>query len=739
MHTDISIIIPVYNTEKYLRECLESVINQTFKNIEIICIDDGSTDESLKILNEYQQKDSRIIVKSQKNQKISAARNNGYKIATGKYVYFLDSDDYLYRETALETIYNSLEANQADIAVWGIIALEDGEFIGHHTMPKIRAYFNAPKEFNMISLCSSTTYRMFRKDFLDAHNITFGEQIRFAEDTIYSLECHLYNPKYVVINDTLHVYRKYHASSTANKQNRMRRLLNSIKYFESKEVYQKQPLEVKLRIVELWLGTAEYFYRVSDKTLSEHKAFTEILKFYENIYGKRELKKVDIYNKAILLAKKRYITILQKIFSSVNQDNHKVISILGVKLKFKYSKKQRPIETIGKFIKSYFLFPWYTYKTYKKIDKVTSEIKESSKPEYYSVPNTNILSSYRQLVCTTGFGHSGSGAVLDYLSEFSNVTTLGYHDTNDGSGYTKQNSDELDIFRAAGSVMDMERIFNTSNYFLDDLTIKHFLTVAEYFYRQGGIFNDYFWELTKKFVDNITDLKVKTDNGFEGLYFYQFFSAITKYANLRSPLLRDILPQDRYIYYLKNLSISEYRKIAKEYITGVLHSIESNEFLVWDQMFTTSKLESEKNIDYFGDFKQICVYRDPRDVYVTGINLKASWMPHNPIDFVKWFYHRGCPAYLEAPKHPNIMIIRFEDFVLNYEEISRQINEFVGLNEKEHMHKLEYFNPDISINNIGIYKTYEKQNEIKYIEEKLSDYCFYGEKHKSNIVKVYTT
>ena len=91
----ISIIIPVYNVEKYLHECLDSIINQTFTDIEIICVDDGSTDKSSEILEEYEQKDKRFTVISQPNKGVSAARNRGMQQAKGKYIMFVDSDDWL--------------------------------------------------------------------------------------------------------------------------------------------------------------------------------------------------------------------------------------------------------------------------------------------------------------------------------------------------------------------------------------------------------------------------------------------------------------------------------------------------------------------------------------------------------------------------------------------------------------------------------------------------------------------
>ena len=112
----ISIIVPVYNVEKYLERCLDSLINQTLKDIEIICINDGSTDNSSEILKEYAKKDSRIIIINQNNQGISVARNNGMNKAKGKYIGFVDSDDWVDLDF-FEKLYKAAEKHNAQIAV----------------------------------------------------------------------------------------------------------------------------------------------------------------------------------------------------------------------------------------------------------------------------------------------------------------------------------------------------------------------------------------------------------------------------------------------------------------------------------------------------------------------------------------------------------------------------------------------------------------------------------------------
>ena len=112
----VSVIIPVYNVEKYLSECLDSVVNQTLKDIEIICVNDGSLDGSAEILEEYAQKDNRIKVITQENRGVSEARNSGLKIASGEYIAFLDSDDYIDLKFFEQLYKRGIESN-SDVVV----------------------------------------------------------------------------------------------------------------------------------------------------------------------------------------------------------------------------------------------------------------------------------------------------------------------------------------------------------------------------------------------------------------------------------------------------------------------------------------------------------------------------------------------------------------------------------------------------------------------------------------------
>ncbi|MCR5373562.1 MAG: glycosyltransferase, partial [Solobacterium sp.] len=122
----VSIIIPVYNTAPWLETCLDSVVNQSLTDIQIICVDDGSTDSSRDILEEYRRKDSRIILISQENRGISAARNAGVRAAEGRFLYFVDADDWIEPET-LGILANEMIERKLDILCLNCICYGDDE------------------------------------------------------------------------------------------------------------------------------------------------------------------------------------------------------------------------------------------------------------------------------------------------------------------------------------------------------------------------------------------------------------------------------------------------------------------------------------------------------------------------------------------------------------------------------------------------------------------------------------
>ena len=189
----ISVIIPVYNVESYLRECVESVINQTYENLEIILVDDGSTDSSGEICDEYLDKDSRITVIHQKNGGLSAARNAGLDACEGDYVYFLDSDDYI-DSNALSSLIDIAEKEKSDIVFFDAVSFADTDDfeVKQNYIRKnkyntgsgkaVFAEMTKNKEFH-----SAVPLLLLKKSFLTAKGLRFKEGILF-EDMVFTYQ-----------------------------------------------------------------------------------------------------------------------------------------------------------------------------------------------------------------------------------------------------------------------------------------------------------------------------------------------------------------------------------------------------------------------------------------------------------------------------------------------------------------------------------------------------------------------
>lgn len=205
-----SIIIPVYNVEKYLRECLESVLCQTYEDWEAICINDGSTDGSATILEEYAAKDSRFKVISQSNGGLSVARNSGLEAASGDYVLFLDSDDYLEKD-ALSVIAESL-SNEDLLCFSGRRFFdESGEYEKADDLPKDSfetgwEYYSkhALDKRNFAFVC--VVLRCYRRAYLLENRLRFKPGIYHEDNMFTPLACY-YAKKVKVIPDALYDYR----------------------------------------------------------------------------------------------------------------------------------------------------------------------------------------------------------------------------------------------------------------------------------------------------------------------------------------------------------------------------------------------------------------------------------------------------------------------------------------------------------------------------------------------------
>ena len=191
-NTKISVILPVYNVEKYLRQCLDTIIGQTLREIEILCVDDGSTDNSARILEEYAQKDQRVKIYTQKNAGAGAARNLGLRQASGKYLSFLDSDDF-FEPDMLEEAYKQAERYEAEMVVFrsNQYLTEKDEYketpwtLRKQELPPYAPFGHRQMTDNIFKVFVGWAWdKLFLKAFIDEKKITFQEQ-RTSNDLFF--------------------------------------------------------------------------------------------------------------------------------------------------------------------------------------------------------------------------------------------------------------------------------------------------------------------------------------------------------------------------------------------------------------------------------------------------------------------------------------------------------------------------------------------------------------------------
>lgn len=221
----VSVIIPVYNTEKYVREAVESIMTQTMQELEIIIVNDGSTDNSQEILNELANADSRILLYSQSNQGGSIARNIGIKKAKGEYLYFMDSDDIL-ENGALRLCYHKCENEGLDFVIFDADSfndehIDDAPILSYKRTKKLKDRVYAGMEIFNEQLINqeftpSPCLSFIRHTFLDKHNIMFYPSI-IHEDQLFTVTLYIYAEKVGRINRSF-FHRRIRANSIMTRK-----------------------------------------------------------------------------------------------------------------------------------------------------------------------------------------------------------------------------------------------------------------------------------------------------------------------------------------------------------------------------------------------------------------------------------------------------------------------------------------------------------------------------------------
>ena len=216
MMEKVSVIMPIYNVEKYLSESIESVLNQTYSNFELILVEDGSPDGCASIVDAYAKKDKRVIPIHQKNAGVDAARNNGINLATGTYIAFIDSDD-AYEKNYLALLVKAIEDNKCDMAVCSFTPF------GVDNPPKFKAIPEQVVERNsavkmLLGYNSVNGYvwnKLFKKDIIDKYNICFEDGYWACDDVLFAGNYLYHCNKIAIITNRIYRYRQ--VASGANR------------------------------------------------------------------------------------------------------------------------------------------------------------------------------------------------------------------------------------------------------------------------------------------------------------------------------------------------------------------------------------------------------------------------------------------------------------------------------------------------------------------------------------------
>ncbi len=288
----ISVVIPIYNCEETLHGCVDSVLKQTYKNIEILLIDDGSADKSGIICDEYADKHKMVRVFHLKNGGPSKARNFGINESSGDYIQFLDSDDTLPESTISQKVSSLLDNNADQVVTDYYQTVDDSRTVisnSNHGLMTLEEYaLEFSGEKNQSFYFSVVWNKLFNREILKKNNILFKEGLSFAEDYVFNLQYLVFCKNVFVLNKPLYSYKIVTSESSLSRNAKLFENIWKIrrdvlwpeykKFYESAELIKKNPEELKISYL-LAFGNGIYVLFKAGKTLSEVR---RLIKEYSN-------------------------------------------------------------------------------------------------------------------------------------------------------------------------------------------------------------------------------------------------------------------------------------------------------------------------------------------------------------------------------------------------------------------------------------------------------------------------
>ena len=327
----LSVIIPVYNSSKYLYECLRSVTEQNIKDIEIICVNDGSTDDSLYLLKKYAEKDERIVVVNKCNAGLPAARNTGLKLARGRFILHLDSDDFLEKGKLLK-ILELAESSEADILVFGGSTFPVSIDWANNVLNVKDRVVEGQREiidalFNETGSRPFTWNKLYKAELINKFNVRYNEKIELGEDQAYQFSIFPFANKVIYTSISIYKYRQHHESMMSFYQNNPReRLLGHVSLISSVVNFWKDQGLIKNYREYLFNWALDHVFISDFEWLScrEISELTDRLIMLIDITDGFD--GLSIYNKA-LMKKIRCANYLFKMFCKLNKKMENVVIV----------------------------------------------------------------------------------------------------------------------------------------------------------------------------------------------------------------------------------------------------------------------------------------------------------------------------------------------------------------------------------------------------------------------------
>lgn len=303
-----SVIVPVYNIGRFLRECLESLCNQTLDDFEAIVVDDGSVDSSAEICKEYAERDSRVKFFHKENGGVSSALNMGLRYATGKYLCFVDGDDWIDLNT-LEFIYKFFEEN-ADVDVYGFNCVFETENGSNRNIPlTVGEFAEARKDALMMATIHpkfierkyklslpgirSKCVKAFRADLIRKNNIQFNENIPIGEDALFCSECLFFARKYSQGNNFFYHYRIYQQSCNRKYRSQWDYVFERIKCMSALPAF-TQKKDYKCVLLAYAFGSLKRIMQTYLLHENNRMKFSEKVAFVKNYTSNNLFPKISI-------------------------------------------------------------------------------------------------------------------------------------------------------------------------------------------------------------------------------------------------------------------------------------------------------------------------------------------------------------------------------------------------------------------------------------------------------------